>query len=449
MKKLILKGYLKQSTSRLNPSVTVVLSFFVLILVGTVLLKLPIATTETISWLNTLFTATSAVTVTGLIVVDTGTAFTLFGQTVIMFLMQLGGLGLMTSAVSIFFIFKRKIGMQQRNLIRASLNQDSLGGIIRLVRYLLFFSLSIELIGFILLSIKWIPEFGFSKGSFYSLFHTVAAFNNAGFSLWSDSLSSYVGDPVVNLTITSMFVLGGIGFTVLLDVWNKKKFKTLTLHSKVMIVGTLVINIIAIISIFILEYSNPQTLGSLSFEDKAWSAYFQGLTPRTAGFNSIDISALTLPTMLLIVILMFIGAGSASTGSGIKLSTFIILLLTTITTLKGGEEVSLFGRRLKNSAVLRALTLTLISFLLVFVAIFVLTVTENGSFIAIVFEVVSAFGTVGLSTGLTTELSTIGRFVIMFVMFVGRIGPITIASILLTSKNPSLIRYPQENIFVG
>lgn len=449
MKKLILKGYLKQSTSHLNPSVTVVLSFFVLILVGTVLLKLPIATTETISWLNTLFTATSAVTVTGLIVVDTGTAFTLFGQTVIMFLMQLGGLGLMTSAVSIFFIFKRKIGMQQRNIIRASLNQDSSGGIIRLVRYLLFFSLSIELIGFILLSIKWIPEFGFSKGAFYSLFHTVAAFNNAGFSLWSDSLSSYVGDPVVNLTITSMFVLGGIGFTVLLDVWNKKKFKTLTLHSKVMIVGTLVINIIAIISIFILEYSNPQTLGSLSFEDKAWSAYFQGLTPRTAGFNSIDISALTLPTMLLIVILMFIGAGSASTGSGIKLSTFIILLLTTITTLKGGEEVSLFGRRLKNSAVLRALTLTLISFLLVFVAIFVLTVTENGSFIAIVFEVVSAFGTVGLSTGLTTELSTIGRFVIMFVMFVGRIGPITIASILLTSKNPSLIRYPQGNIFVG
>lgn len=449
MKKLILKRYLKQSTSRLNPSVTVVLSFFVLILVGTVLLKLPIATTETISWLNTLFTATSAVTVTGLIVVDTGTAFTLFGQTVIMFLMQLGGLGLMTSAVSIFFIFKRKIGMQQRDLIRASLNQDSSGGIIRLVRYLLFFSLSIELIGFILLSIKWIPEFGFSKGAFYSLFHTVAAFNNAGFSLWSDSLSSYVGDPVVNLTITSMFVLGGIGFTVLLDVWNKKKFKTLTLHSKVMIVGTLVINIIAIISIFILEYSNPQTLGSLSFEDKAWSAYFQGLTPRTAGFNSIDISALTLPTMLLIVILMFIGAGSASTGSGIKLSTFIILLLTTITTLKGGEEVSLFGRRLKNSAVLRALTLTLISFLLVFVAIFVLTVTENGSFIAIVFEVVSAFGTVGLSTGLTTELSTIGRFVIMSVMFVGRIGPITIASILLTSKNPSLIRYPQGNIFVG
>ncbi|MBC9826145.1 TrkH family potassium uptake protein [Carnobacterium inhibens] len=449
MKKLILKGYLKQSTSRLNPSVTVVLSFFVLILVGTVLLKLPIATTETISWLNTLFTATSAVTVTGLIVVDTGTAFTLFGQTVIMFLMQIGGLGLMTAAVFIFFIFKRKISMQQRNLIKESLNQDSSGGIIRLVRYLFFFSFSIELIGFILLSIKWIPEFGLSKGAFYSLFHTVAAFNNAGFSLWSDNLSSYVGDPIVNLTITSMFILGGIGFTVLLDVWNKKKFKTLTLHSKVMIVGTLVINISAVISIFILEYSNPQTLGSLSFEDKMWSAYFQGLTPRTAGFNSIDITALTLPSMLLTVLLMFIGAGSASTGSGIKLSTFIILLLTTITFLKGGEEVSLFGRRLKNSAVLRALTLTLISFLLVFVAIFILAVTENESFIAIVFEVVSAFGTVGLSTGLTTELSTIGRFVIMVVMFIGRIGPITIASILLTRKKTSLIRYPQEDIFVG
>ena len=449
MNKIILKGYLKQSTSRLNPSMTVVTSFFILILMGTVLLKLPIATTQTISWIDTLFTATSAVTVTGLIVVDTGTAFTLFGQTVIMFLMQLGGLGLMTSAVFIFFIFKRKIGMQQRNLIKTSLNQDSSGGIIRLVRYLLFFSFSIELVGFILLAIKWIPEFGLKKGSFYSLFHTVAAFNNAGFSLWSDNLSNYVGDPVVNLTITSMFILGGIGFTVLLDVWNKKKFKSLTLHSKVMIVGTLVINIIAILSIFILEYSNPQTLGNLSFGDKVWSAYFQGLTPRTAGFNSIDITALTVPAMLLTVLLMFIGAGSASTGSGIKLSTFIILLLTTITILKGGEEVSLFGRRIKSNAVLRAFTLTMVSFLLVFIAILILTITENGPFIAITFEVVSAFGTFGLSAGLTSELSTIGKFVIMIVMFIGRLGPVTIASTLIARKENSLLRYPQEDVFIG
>lgn len=449
MNKITLKGYLKQSTSRLNPSMTVVTSFFILIVIGTVLLKLPIATTQTISWLDTLFTATSAVTVTGLIVVDTGTAFTLFGQTVIMFLMQLGGLGLMTSAVFIFFIFKRKIGMQQRNLIKESLNQDSSGGIIRLVRYLLVFSFSIELVGFIILSIKWIPEFGFSKGAFYSLFHTIAAFNNAGFSLWPDNLTNYVGDPLVNLAITSMFILGGIGFTVLLDVWNKKKFKTLTLHSKIMIIGTIVINVIAIISIFLLEYSNPQTLGNLSFGDKVWSAYFQGLTPRTAGFNSIDITALTVPTMLLTVLLMFVGAGSASTGSGIKLSTFIILLLTTITILKGGEEVSLFGRRIKSNAILRAFTLTMISFLLVFVAIFILTITENGSFIAIIFEVVSAFGTVGLSAGLTSELTTIGKFVIMFVMFVGRLGPVTVASILIARKENSLLRYPQEDVFIG
>lgn len=449
MSKITLKKYLKRSTKRFSPPMTVVFSFFTLILIGTALLKLPFATTQTISWLDTLFTATSAVTVTGLIVVDTGTAFTLFGQTVIMILMQLGGLGLMTSAVFIFFIFKRRIGMQQRDLIKESLNQGSSGGIIRLVRYVLFFSLSIELIGFTLLSIKWIPEFGLWKGAFYSLFHTVAAFNNAGFSLWSDNLSSYVGDPIVNLTITSMFVLGGIGFTVLLDVWNKKKFKSLTLHSKVMIVGTLVINVIAILSIFILEYSNPQTLGGLSFGDKVWGAYFQGLSPRTAGFNSIDITALTVPTMLLTILLMFIGAGSASTGSGIKLSTFIILLLTTITSLRGGEEVSLFGRRIRNSAVFRALTLTTVSFLLVFVAVFILTITENGSFIEIIFEVVSAFGTVGLSAGLTPELSIVGRFVIMFVMFIGRIGPITIVSILIARKGTSLIRYPQEDLFIG
>lgn len=216
-----------------------------------------------------------------------------------------------------------------------------------------------------------------------------------------------------------------------------------------MIIGTIVINVIAIISIFLLEYSNPQTLGNLSFGDKVWSAYFQGLTPRTAGFNSIDITALTVPTMLLTVLLMFVGAGRASTGSGIKLSTFIILLLTTITILKGGEEVSLFGRRIKSNAILRAFTLTMISFLLVFVAIFILTITENGSFIAIIFEVVSAFGTVGLSAGLTSELTTIGKFVIMFVMFVGRLGPVTVASILIARKENSLLRYPQEDVFIG
>lgn len=449
MNKSTLLGYLKQSTRHLSPPMIVVLSFFILILIGTILLKLPFSTTETISWLDTLFTATSAVTVTGLIVVDTGTAFTLFGQTVLMFLMQLGGLGLMTSAVFIFFIFKRRIGMQQREIIKESLNQESSGGVIQLVRYILLFSLGIELIGFTILSIRWIPEYGLWQGSFYSLFHTVAAYNNAGFSLWPVSLSSYVGDPVVNLTITGMFVLGGIGFTVLLDIWNKRKFKLLSLHSKVMIVGTIIINIIAIISIFILEFSNLQTLGNLSFGDKVWSAYFQGLTPRTAGFNSIDITALTTPSILLTILLMFIGAGSASTGSGIKLSTFIILFLTPLTVLKSGEEVSIFGRRIKNNAILRALTIAMISFLLVFIAIFILTITENEPFIAIVFEVVSAFGTVGLSTGLTSELSIIGKFVIMFVMFIGRLGPITIASILLTRKDSSLVRYPQEDLFVG
>ena len=449
MNRVTLSKYLKKTNNKFSPPIIVVISFFSLILVGTALLKLPFSTVKTITWMDTLFTATSAVTVTGLTVVDTGTTFSVFGQTIIMILMQFGGLGLMTAAVFIFFIFKRRIGMQQRNVIRESLNQDSSGGIIRLVRYVLLFSLSIELIGFMILSIKWIPEFGIEKGLFYSLFHTVAAFNNAGFSLWPNNLSNYVGDPIVNLTITSMFVLGGIGFTVLLDIWSKKKFKTLTLHSKVMICSTLIINISAIILIFVLEYSNAQTLGNLPLGDKMWAAYFQGLTPRTAGFNSIDIKALTLPSILMTLLLMFIGAGTASTSSGIKLTTFIILLLTPLAVLNGGEEVSMFGRRIKNSAIFRALTITMISFLLVFVATFVLSITENGSFIDIIFEVVSAFGTVGLSTGMTAELTTIGRFVIMVIMFIGRIGPITVASILLAKKNKTLVRYPQEDIFVG
>lgn len=447
-----MKKYFKKEKKKflptLNSSAQIALGFVLLIVMGTFLLKLPFATTQFLSWLDTLFTATSAVTVTGLIVVNTGTAFTVFGQSVIMVLMQLGGLGLMTFAVSVFLLLKRKVGMQQRMLIQESLNQNTTGGLIQLVRGLIVFALGLEGIGFILLSFRWIPEFGWAKGAFVSLFHTIAAFNNAGFSIWSDNLSAYQSDPIVTFTITSLFMLGGIGFTVLLDLWHHRKFKLLSLHSKIMIVGTVVLNLIAFLLIFAIEYSNPETLGNLTIAGKALASYFQALTPRTAGFNSVNIAAFYPATLLLTILLMFVGAGSASTGSGIKLSTFIVLLLTPLTVLSGKKETSVFGRTIKETAILRAFTITIISLSFVFIATFILTLTEHASFMQILFEVVSAFGTVGLTIGLTPHLSITGKIVIMLVMFTGRIGSLTIASIL-AKKKESYIRYPKEDVFIG
>ena len=447
-----MKKYFKKEKKKflptLNSSAQIALGFVLLIVMGTFLLKLPFATTQFLSWLDTLFTATSAVTVTGLIVVNTGTAFTVFGQSVIMVLMQLGGLGLMTFAVSVFLLLKRKVGMQQRMLIQESLNQNTTGGLIQLVRGLIVFALGLEGIGFILLSFRWIPEFGWAKGAFVSLFHTIAAFNNAGFSIWSDNLSAYQSDPIVTFAITSLFMLGGIGFTVLLDMWHHRKFKLLSLHSKIMIVGTVVLNLIAFLLIFAIEYSNPETLGNLTVGGKALASYFQALTPRTAGFNSVNIAAFYPATLLLTILLMFVGAGSASTGSGIKLSTFIVLLLTPLTVLSGRKETSVFGRTIKETAILRALTITIISLSFVFIATFILTLTEHASFMQILFEVVSAFGTVGLTIGLTPHLSITGKVVIMLVMFTGRIGSLTIASIL-AKKKESYIRYPKEDVFIG
>jgi trk system potassium uptake protein len=448
MRKLISTNKWKGSVVHLSPPQVLAWSFLLFILFGACLLKLPFASTTPISWLDALFTATSAITVTGLIVVDTGSVFTIFGQIVIMCLIQLGGLGLMTFAVLIVIMLGKKVGLQQRMLIQESFNQTSLGGLVRLVKILLVFTLLLESIAFVLLSIRWVPEFGWKEGMYQSLFHTISAYNNAGFSLWSDGLTTYVGDPIVNVVITSLFITGGLGFTVLADLWSKKNFKRLTLHSKIMLVGTFTINIVAFLLIFLLEYANPATLGSLPLSEKVWGAYFQAVTPRTAGFNSIDIGAMTTPAILLIILLMFIGGGSASTASGIKVTTFIVMVLATVTFLRGRSETMIFNRTIKLQTIIRALAIIVISLSVIFVVLFILTITEDASFIVILFEVISAFGTVGLSMGLTPELTSVGKQVIIIMMFIGRIGPLTLAFTLAKQKK-SPIKYPEEEIFTG
>jgi trk system potassium uptake protein TrkH len=431
-----------------SPPQTLSLVFLAFIVLGTLLLKLPGATVDSITWLDSLFTATSAMTVTGLIVMSTGGDFTTFGEVVILCLIQIGGLGIMTFAMLIFILLGRKIGVKQRLIVQQALNQTSIGGVIRLVKRIFLISIGFEMIGFIFLSLRWVPELGWADGMYASLFHAISAFNNAGFSIWDNSLMDWVGDPVVNVVITLLFMTGGIGFTVLVDLWYTRTFHGLKLHTKLMVVGTLAINVFAMFVIFILEYNNPDTLGGLSTGRKLLGSYFQAVTPRTAGFNTLDTGSMDEATLFFTIILMFIGAGSASTGGGIKLTSFLAMLASVITFLKNKQHIVIAERTLRNEIVIKALAISIISFLFVSVAIFILNITEKAPFLMTVFEAVSAFGTVGLSMGLTAELSAIGKIVIIFLMFLGKIGPLTLA-FSLASPGRAYFRYPKEDILTG
>ncbi|MEH7389533.1 TrkH family potassium uptake protein [Bacillus sp. JJ1503] len=436
-------------TLKISPPRLLVLVFAFFIGVGTILLKLPIATEHSISWIDALFTTTSAMTVTGLNVVDPGSTYTLFGEIVIMCLIQLGGLGIMSFAVLIYFMLGRKIGFQERLVMQHALNQTSLGGVIRLVRNLFIYSFAIEGCAVILLSIRFVPEYGLAKGLYYSLFHSVSAFNNAGFALWEDNLMGFVGDPVINLVISLLFIIGGIGFTVLIDLKRAKRFRDLSLHSKLMIISTIAVNIASMIIIFLLEYNNPNTLGPLTSWEKFWATYFQAVSPRTAGFNTVDLSGLEDPTAFFMTLLMFVGAGSASTGGGIKLTTFIIFILAVTTFIRGKNAIVVFRKTIADTFVIKALAITMISILFIFIAIFFLTITENQPFIKLAFEVLSAFGTVGLTMGLTGDLSEIGKLIIIFIMFLGKLGPLTLVFSFARHQKEQKVRYPKEDILTG
>ncbi|GGB65247.1 TrkH family potassium uptake protein [Fictibacillus barbaricus] len=438
-----------QNPIKLSPPQFLATLFLFLIFIGTCLLKLPVAHEQSLSWVDAFFIATSASTVTGLATVDPGTTFTIFGEVVILFLIQIGGLGVMSFASLVVIMMGRKISVKQRVLMQEALNQPSIGGVIRLVRNLFVFSISIQLLAVFFLSLRWVPELGAAKGIYYSVFHAISAYNNAGFALWSDGLMGYVGDPLVNIVISFLFITGGIGFTVLVDLWVSRKWKNLSLHSKVMIYATFIINVLAILLVFLFEFNNPKTLGMLSGTEKFWASYFQGVSPRTAGFNSIDMTAINPDTSLLMILLMFVGAGSTSTGGGVKLTTFVVILFTVAAFLKGKEDTVVMKRTIRNAVVYRALAITTISILFIFAALFVLTyVQKDVSFMVILFEVVSAFGTVGLTMGLTFDLTMIGKIVICAVMIFGKLGPLTLA-FSLAKQTRDNIRYPDGEVFTG
>jgi trk system potassium uptake protein TrkH len=429
------------------PPALLSLFYVALILLGAIFLWLPISHYGGIGLSEALFTATSAVTVTGLALADTGSAFTGFGQAIIAVLIQLGGLGLMTFAVLLLGALGIPVGMPQRLMLREDLNQTSMSNLTYIARLILVIALACETVGAALLALIFVPEFGWA-GLWQAVFHSISAFNNAGFALHPDSLSQWVGNPIVNLVIPALFILGGLGFIVVGDVYKTRNWRKLTLHSKLMLVGTAFLIVWGSVMFGLLEWRNPETLGQLSIPDKLWASWFQGVTPRTAGFNTINTGGMHDSTSLLTMTLMLVGGGSTSTAGGIKVTTLFVLLLATVAFFRRQTTLHVFGRSLGVDEVMKVLALTTISMLLVLTGIFVMAINHDGQFIDVAFEVTSAFGTVGLSRGITGELDGTGRGIIMTIMFVGRVGPLAIGFFLATRSVPK-VKYPAGQIYLG
>ncbi len=438
----------------LTPPRILVLGFAGLILLGALFLTLPAATMngQGLNFLDALFTATSAVCVTGLVVVDTGTYFTTFGQVVILLLIQVGGLGFMTFATLFAIILGRKITLKERLLLQEALNQVSLEGIVRLAKYVIQISFVIEFLGALILTVRWSMDMGWGQAVYFGVFHAVSAFNNAGFDLFGNfsSLTRYQGDVITNLTVMFLIITGGIGFAVLSDVYVNKGRK-FTLHSRAVLMVSGVLVLLGALFIFVLEYTNPHTLGSLDPVAKVLASFFQSVTPRTAGFNTLNLPDLRDTTILMIIVLMFIGASPGSTGGGIKTTTFLAIILSVSSTFKGYCHVTLGERTLPKDIIQKALAMTFLAMMLVLTVTALLTVTEEADFLTLLFEATSAFGTVGLSLGITPHLSSLGRLAIIFTMFCGRVGPLTLVFALAQKRTLVMnqIKYPEERIIIG
>jgi len=433
-----------------SPPKILVAGFAAVILAGAGLLCLPFASAsgQAGDFLTALFTATSAVCVTGLVVVDTGTHWSFWGQLIILILIQIGGLGFMTMATLFFLLMGKRIGLKERMLIRESLNQIDVAGVVRLVRAVLIFTFATEGIFAFILSWRWFFDVGWPRCLWFGLFHSVSAFNNAGFDLFGDfrSLTAYAGDPVVVLSITTLIILGGIGFSVVMNV-SRRREKRLSLHSRLALTVTALLIGSGFFLFLLLEWSN--VLRTLPLSGKLLAAYFQSVTPRTAGYNTVDIAGLRSATQFLLIILMFIGASPGSTGGGIKTTTFGLLLVAAWSLARGREEPEVMRRRILPEQVYKALAVTLLAMSLVTTVTLVLSITEKADFLSILFETVSAFGTVGLSMGLTPHLTSLGRMLIILTMFAGRLGPLTLVFALAQRRRKTFVRYPEEKVLIG
>lgn len=439
---------------------TVCLGFLAVITVGTFLLTLPFSTSGG-NWnspLVALFTSTSAVCVTGLTVVDTGTHFSRFGQLVIMLLIQVGGLGYMTMTTLLMLFLRRKFDLRQKLAIQESFDRPFLQGSRNLIKSIIAITLIFELTGTFLMIPVFAQNYDFAKATWFALFHSVSAFNNAGFGLLKDNLTSYRSSIPINLTITGLIIFGGIGYQVIIEVyfWYVSRFKekrkdfSFSLNYKVVISTTVFLLIFGTIALFLVESKNIDTLATLSLKDKILAAWFQSVTSRTAGFNSIDNGKMTLEGLLITMGLMFIGASPGGTGGGVKTTTLRILSSSTRAVLQGQEEVVLYQREVPIPLILKAIAVIFGSVLaIVFASLAISLIEQDFDGVQILFEVISAFATVGLSMGITGTLSPLSQLVIIGMMYLGRVGVVLIMAAVIGDPKPSLINYPEENLLVG
>ncbi len=445
----------------LSTTQIILLSFLGVILIGSVLLSLPVSSAggRAVPYIDALFTATTATCVTGLVTVSTAATWSVFGQAVILLLIQIGGLGVITFMTAVMLLFNRKIGISDRLLIQDAFNLSTLSGIVAFVKKVLIGTLTVESIGACFYMTVFVPQFG-ARGIWVSVFNSVSAFCNAGMDIIGEnSLCDYSGNALITLTTAALIILGGLGYIVWWDVSrvikNRKQnggrfFKSLTLHSKIVFISTAFLLITGTALTLCFEYNNPLTLEGLPLSDKIQAAFFQSVTTRTAGFASLPQENLTNPTAILSLLLMFIGGSPVGTAGGIKTVTAAVLLSITVSLISGKNSVSLFGRTISKQSVYKAVAVTVMSFSVMFVSTLLLSAVTNAPALDILFETVSATATVGLSRSLTGALNLLGKLIIIFTMYFGRVGPISMA-IAFGGKNPSrnIIKNPTEEISIG
>ncbi|MDD5659571.1 MAG: TrkH family potassium uptake protein [Actinomycetota bacterium] len=441
--------FLKSQRRTIN---NIILTFALAIITGALILMIPVMTRSgKISFIDALFTATSATCVTGLIVQDTATFFTAAGKSVILFLIQIGGLGIMTVTSFFALILGRKINLGDRFYIKTSFSINKKFSSARFFIIIALTTIIIELMGSLSLTAVLFFKYGQTiKNSFISgIFHSVSAFNNAGFSLYSNNLENFTGDAAFSITIMLLIVTGGIGFSVISEIMEYRRTKKISLHTKIVLFTTLMLIFVGALLFFLMEFKNPASIGNLSNKTKVLASFFQSITPRTAGYSTINMATLNEATLIILVVLMFIGASPGGTGGGIKTTTFASITLGGIYSLKGQKNITVFKKRIPQAIILRALTLTLTAIFLVLTASIIIMIIEKESFIKVIFEVTSAFGTVGLSTGITPELSTASKAILIFCMFIGRIG-ISVLSLAIASRvHPEKMERPEESISIG
>ncbi len=447
---------MKLEKRRMNHAQIIAIGYLLVILVGTLILMLPVSARpgETTKFFDALFTATSATCVTGLVVVDTATHWSIFGQCIILLMIQIGGMGFMTMGVMFAMLMKKTISLKVRGLLQESVNSIQLGGVVKLARMIIKGTILVEGLGAIALLFVFVPEFGIIKGIYFSIFHSVSAFCNAGFDLMGNitgeysSFVGYAGNAWLNITLMALITIGGIGFFVWNDILkNKINIKKYTLHTKITLSATVLILVVSAVLFFVFERNG--LMKGMGVKETILASLFSSVTPRTAGFNTIDTGALSGSSKLLTMVLMFIGGSPGSTAGGVKTVTFTVLVVYVWSNLRNETGCNIFGRRLPDEAIKKACNVFALNLFLAVAAIIAISYIQPIKMDELLFEVFSAIGTVGMSTGVTRELTTASRLIIVLLMYCGRIGSMSFALSFTERKSVAPVKLPEENVLIG